>query len=114
MKTPKPHIKAKKFYSIMLADESAAIGSGNRIIFIHSIGRKFVKIRSLGGLHGAAIARPIWDKALARSTRPAQVKPALVKRILRNRRRAGYKIPKTAKELLQYDPTMVDKNNPKR
>lgn len=94
---------AKGFYEIHLDDEAqSTIGTGRRLVFIHSVGRKYARIRELSfALPVARIPRRKFDP-IARTARPLSIRPSLVQRIFRSRRRCGLAISKTAKTMLTY------------
>lgn len=82
----------KQFVRVHLNNEINTIGSGVRILFVHSVGPKYVRVRDLA-LRPARIKRNVWDKL---NPVPCPVKKTLLKSIFKSRGHTS----KTAKEML--------------
>lgn len=89
-----------QFFFLHFDDEAPALGSGRRVVYVHSVGTKHVKVRAVGNLCPAKIPARLWGR-LAKSAQPVNITKAQIKNAISLKRRAGVKITKSMKELVQ-------------
>ncbi len=86
----------KGFYIIHFENEAPAIGSGMRVVYLHSIGRKHAKIRSASSFKSAQIPARSF-----RNAEPVAITKAEIKRRITRFRRFGGTVSKSIRELVQ-------------